>query len=492
MPAVARALLFERIAGGGMAMTAFGFEIRQDGTLRRTGTVEQFNIKQARQANADAIKAMQSIHDAIRDDRRVMSDVERTTFQALKDYSEDVSAVLKRRELEADEERQCPAVTDPDADAAARALARAGVTIDQSVTEHQGRVRPGKRSYAELFPKAARTMDGWSSGSEFLAVVGHGIHDPRLRIAAATMTGDDAPGGGYAVPSQLVAAWLDASLEDEIIRPKATVWPMVTRERTVPAVDISDRSGGDVAGLSIQWAAEGGEMDLQTAKIRKIKLVAKKGSILAEASNELLADGIGYDAQLTGVFQTALSFGLDKSFLWGIGGGQPLGAFSSGAMIDTDKQAGQDNRTIVYENLVAMQARMAPANFARSVWLAHPSTIPQLSTLVVTAGTGGSHIPVMTTQSGQFVILTRPVIFTEKMKPLGQRGDIGLFDFSEYVIGLRRDVAIDRSMHVGFSRDVMTFRLTIRIDGQPNIQAPYQLPDNADSVSPFVTLEARS
>ena len=82
-------------------------------------------------------------------------------------------------------------------------------------------------------------------------------------------------------------------------------------------------------------------------------------------------------------------------------------------------------------------------------------------------------MPVLTESNGQFRILTRPVIFSEKVRPLGSRGDIGLYDFSQYVIGVRADASLDKSQHIGFRRNMTTYRLQLRVDGMPNISAPY-------------------
>jgi len=363
---------------------------------------------------------------------------------------------------------------------------------DDLATATAGRenVRPSGRKFAQMFPDVPMSMDGWDSPGEFLTVVGRGLHDPRLFAASmSTGVGQD---GGYAVPPAILGNWLDSSLESEIVRSRATVWPMIGDSRVVPAWDLMDRSGDDVAGFEIQWTPELGTIDLQVGKVRKIKLVAKKGAILAEASEELRADGLSFDEQLNQILVKAFSYGMDRSFLRGTGAGQPLGVLNSGARVIVSKETGQSAATVVYLNLVKMFARMPSASIPNSVWVASQSTIPQLSVLSIAIGAGGSHIPVMTESNGGFKILTRPVIFTDKVPTLGTQGDIGLYDFSQYTIGMRQDVTIDRSQHVGFARDAMTYRLKVRLDGQPNISTPYTPPNSAPTLSPFVVLETRS
>lgn len=349
--------------------------------------------------------------------------------------------------------------------------------------------RPSGRKWLELFPQAGLSMDGWSSSAEYMRVVGLGLHDSRLQ--AASMSGGDGSAGGNAIPPGIFGPWWNSAVEESIVASRATIWPMTSDTRTVPAWDVTDRSGNDLAGFEIQWTPELGTIDLQVGKIRKIVLKARKGAILAEASEELRADGLDFDKQLDAIMAKALHYGLDRSFLFGTGSNQPLGIFESAATIVVAKETGQAADTITYANLTSMFSRMAPGSIQRAVWIAHPSTIPQLSALSIPMGTAGAHVPVMTGSNGQFVILTRPVIFSEKLLPLGDEGDIALCDFGAYTIGMRSEVVIDRSQHVGFARDAMTYRLKVRLDGQPNLTTAITPPNSAPTLSPFVTLAAR-
>lgn len=387
------------------------------------------------------------------------------------------------------------------------ALVAESVTIARDLAEAQRQANADLQSVADadhntqrpaagakweqMFPADARSLEGWESPSEYFKVVGKGLHDPRLQ--ASSMTTTSGSGGGFAVPSGILGPWWNDALENQIIVPRATIWPMATEERKVPAWDIRNRAS-NIGGLSIQWTPETGTIDYQVGKIRLVQLRAKKGAMLLEGSNELLDDGLDMAGQINKGLVLALNYGLDGSFFFGAGGNQPLGILNAacGATIVCSKEGGQTASTITYNNLTGMFSRLSPGSLSGSVWIAHPSTIPQLSTLTVAVGSGGSVIPVMTSGSGQFTILTRPVIFSEKLNPLGQKGDIVLADFSQYFVGLRKDAAIDRSSHVGFTRDTETFRLTLRIDGQPAVDTPFQPPNSAPTLSPFVTLEARS
>src|SRR5262249_55514492 len=123
--------------------------------------------------------------------------------------------------------------------------------------------------------------------------------------------------------------------------------------------------------------------------------------------------------------------------------------------------------------LAKMFARLHPSCFANSIWVANSTTIPQLLQLTITVGSGGSLVPVLTESNGQFRILTRPVVFTEKVPALSSKGDISLVDFSQYVIGLRREMTLDKSIHVGWQNDTSGYRSIVRVDGQGKWAAPF-------------------
>jgi HK97 family phage major capsid protein len=376
-----------------------------------------------------------------------------------------------------------PLLDDPDAAASARANARAGFPTGGYGSGTSGPARPAGRKFADLFAQVAGQTDGWAPG-EYLHVIGHGLHDQRLR--ADSQSGSVPSAGGFAVPGQLLGILLDSSLESEIVRSRCITWPMTTSELDVPALDDLDRSGGDIAGLTLQFTAELGIMIPQVAKLRALKLRARKGSLFVESSNELLQDAPNFESNLTAALIKVLSFGLDANFLFGTGAAGPLGALVSPAAIKVVRTAAGD---IQYEtDILTMFSRLTSASVSRAVWLASPSCIPKLGALSINIGAGGSHIPALTSPGGQWTLLTRPMIFSEKMKVLGTEADLALCDFGAYAIGMRREASLDKSAHVGFAKDVETYRLIVRCDGQPTLSGPVT-PLNGPTLSPFVVLQ---
>ncbi len=298
--------------------------------------------------------------------------------------------------------------------------------------------------------------------------------------------------GGFLVPQELAQRILDlAPLEDEVVFPRATVIAMKSETLELPAFELGDHSSSLFGGFTATYSPEEGTLSQSTPKFMANSLTARKLYGFLKFSNELLSN-LGDDGrQIIDVCAKGLAWYRDNDYLTGSGAGKPLGVLNAPCTVEVAAEVGQASATIVYANLLKMLARLHTASFGRAVWVAHPSTIPMLATLTVDVGTGGSHIPVMRESDGKFQILTRPVIFTEKLPALGTKGDILLADFSQYVIGLKEEIRIDLSGHFYFDTDHTACRMIFRHDGQPLWHEPLTLKDGSTTVSPFVVLAAR-
>jgi HK97 family phage major capsid protein len=187
-----------------------------------------------------------------------------------------------------------------------------------------------------------------------------------------------------------------------------------------------------------------------------------------------------------------INFTEDVAFITGSGVGEPLGVQNSLALLTVTKETNQVAATVVTENILKAYARMLPQSIAGSVWLANPTTFPQLMTLSIAVGTGGAPVSLVDIHaSPNLTMLGRPLILTEKVPALGSAGDIGLYDFGFYLIGDRQAVSLESSEHSRFMNDETEVKLILRVDGRPWIQSALT-PKNGDSLSPFVVLGARA
>jgi|GEM_PF-1103221 len=316
------------------------------------------------------------------------------------------------------------------------------------------------------------------------------INEDAIRAFRASMIEGIPLAGGLAVPEPLAAAWLDDSIESEIIRPRATVWAMESSSRKVMGWDSADQSTGALfGGFGMEFLGEEGQGNKQVGKLRAIQLQAKKGAIFVDISNELREDGQGFEAQLDRAMRTSIGYGMDNHFINGTGSGQPLGIRNDPAKVTVAKETSQTADTINYANLSKMYARMYPAGRSKAVWLANSETLTQL--LGLTIGSNSAYVPVLTENNGKFYIFGREVLFNSHSPVLGDEDDIMFVDLSQYAIGIRRGLTLEKSNIPGWTQDLMSYRALIRFDGQGTWNAPITPKNNADSMSWCVGLAER-
>jgi len=353
---------------------------------------------------------------------------------------------------------------------------------------------PTGRDYRSMFGLDKGTVldrGGFKNFNEFLTVISSGRYDGRLGQVRAAMGGTVPSEGGFSVPEEFAAWLLDASLESEIVRPRATLWPMKSDTLKVAGWDAATHTSSLFGGLTATWLAELGTSTEVFAKMRQIQLNAKKLACFTAASNELVADGVDYDRQIQEALIKTIGWYLDYAFIQGTGAGQPLGIINDPALVTVSKEIGQRAATLNYENAIKIYARLAPQCMAKAVWIASQTTIPQMLTMSIAIGTGGSVVPAMKEANGQFSLLGKPVLFTEKVPALGSLGDLLLCDLSCYTIGLRKEVSLDKSIHVGWSTDQSSYRAIVRADGQGSWDKAIT-PKAGDTLSWCVALAART
>ncbi len=299
--------------------------------------------------------------------------------------------------------------------------------------------------------------------------------------------------GGFLIPETLRSELLRVSLETSIVRPRARVIPMETLRVPFPAIDSTSNASSVFGGIVAYWTEEGAALTASQASFGRIVLDAKKLTAYTEVPNELISDSISsFQAFLDEIFPEALGFYEDYAFMRGTGVGEPLGFVNCPASVAVTAEVGQPTQTIVWENLVKMFARMLPSSLGRAVWIASIDTFPQLATMALSVGTGGSAIWLNNGAVGPpMTILGRPVIFTEKAPTLGTTGDINFVDLGFYLIGDRQVMSAMSSPHFKFQNDQTAFRIIERVDGRPWIQSAITPKNSGNTLTPFVQLATR-
>jgi HK97 family phage major capsid protein len=303
--------------------------------------------------------------------------------------------------------------------------------------------------------------------------------------------------GGFLIPETLRSEMLRVSLETSIVRPRARVIPMETLRIPFPAIDATSNVSSVFGGVVAYWTEEGAALTASSASFGRVVLEAKKLTAYTEIPNELLSDSIGsFMAFIDQIFPQAIGWYEDIAFLKGTGVGEPLGMLSTlnPALIAITKEANQTAATIVWENIIKMYARMLPESLSRAIWLVSPDTFPELATMALSVGTGGSAVWLTNGVGGPpMTILGRPVYVTEKTPGvLGTQGDINFVDPAMYLIGDRQAMSASSSEHYKFGTDVTAYRIIERVDGKPWLQSAITPQNNGSTLSPFIQLSTRS
>jgi len=315
----------------------------------------------------------------------------------------------------------------------------------------------------------------------------------RLRKIQNSFSSEVPADGGFLIPETLRSDILQWALESSIVRPRAQVIPMETLRVPIPMIDSTSNVSSVFGGIVCYWTEEGAALTESQASFGRVVLDAKKLTGYAEIPNELLADAVAFSSFFDQVFPKAIAFYEDYAFMQGTGTGEPLGFVNCPAVATVNKESGQTSGTIVWENIVKMFARMLPTALGNAVWIAAIDTFPELATMALSVGTGGSAIWLNNGQEGPpMTILGRPVYFTEKLPTLGTTGDIIFADLSYYLVGDRQVMQAQSSPHYKFANDKTAFRIIERVDGRPWLQSAITPKNNsASTLSPFVQLQSR-
>ncbi len=297
--------------------------------------------------------------------------------------------------------------------------------------------------------------------------------------------------GGFLIPETLRSDLMQVALEASLVRPLATVIPMETPRVGIPYVDSTTNAGSVLGGLQFYWTEEGAPLTETQGKFGQVVLDANKLTGFVAAPNELVADASAFGAYLDQSLPAGWAFTEDLAFFNGNGVGKPKGMLNNPATVTVGAVAGQGANTLVWENIVAMYARMFPSSLGRAVWFADIAAFPQLATMALSVGTGGSAIWLNNGVEGPpMTILGRPVYFTEKVASLGTTGDIAFVDPTYYLIGDRQTMQVEASEHYLFGNDKTAFRIIGRVDGRPWLQSPITPANGGPTLSAFVQLSS--
>lgn len=351
-----------------------------------------------------------------------------------------------------------------------------------------GLLKPQNKTYSKMFPEESLDDDGFESLDQFLMAAYEG-RDARLK----TLSEGTDSAGGFSIPVEYAAMMLDESLGQEIIRPRCQVWPMKSNERKIPALEIGSHASHLYGGVVGGWISEGGTMTAHEPKFRQMTLITKKLYTYAVSTTEIFEDGASFEETLGKVLTLGLGWYLDYYLINGTGAGQTLGIKNCPCAVEVTKETGQPADSVVAENVFKMQQALHASCWQNAIFLAHPTTYVELRKLSLPIGTGGNALPLLTKEGNQFSLADMPLFFTEKVEGvLGDAADLILCDPTQYAVGIRKGLRLEKSNAPHFSSDKIDLRCLLRIDGQSLWDEALTLKDGSTEVSCIVTLGERT
>jgi HK97 family phage major capsid protein len=264
---------------------------------------------------------------------------------------------------------------------------------------------------------------------------------------------------------------------------------------SINGIDETSRvNGSRYGGVTGYWLAEAAEKTASKPKFRNINLRVNKVIVLAYATDELLADASMLGTVIGNTARDELAFKVDDAIIEGTGAGMPMGIIGSPGLVTQAKETGQTADTVVAQNIIKMWSRrwVSATNY---VWFVNQDVTPQLHALNLPVGTGGALVympPGGLSGSAYGTLYNAPVIEIEQASTLGDKGDVILASMEKYLFIDKGAAQEASSIHVRFVYDETAFRFVYRCDGQPlNSSALTPFKGNK-TVSPFVTLAART
>lgn len=341
-------------------------------------------------------------------------------------------------------------------------------------------------------------------GEQLLAIYRAGVEpntpaDPRLLEIRATGASESIPhDGGFLVQKDFSTELLRNAFETGVLASRVRRIPISGSSNglKINAIDETSRvTGSRWGGIQAFWLDEGGTKTKSKPKFRQMNLTLQKLVGLFYATDELLEDSTALETVVRTAFAEEFGFLLDEAIFRGDGTGKPSGILTSAALVSIAKETGQAAKTIEYENIIKMYARLWGRSRQNAVWYINQDILPQLFNMVIPVGTGG--VPVYlpaNSAAGRPLqsLMGLPLMELEQADTLGTKGDIVLADLSQYLMIEKGGVKSAASIHVQFTTDETTFRFVLRVDGQPVWNKAITPFKGTNTLSPFVTLDDRA
>jgi HK97 family phage major capsid protein len=341
---------------------------------------------------------------------------------------------------------------------------------------------------------------GFSHSQEFLQIVlaayQTGRMDDRLKpLQMRAAAGSDEamvisdPYGGFMVPTAFSPQLLMIRPESDPIGALTTRVPMANAIVKMPVRVDKDHSASVAGGLTVVRKVETAAATTSRMTLSQVTLEAFSLFGLSYATEELLSDSpISWTAIIEQGFSDAFAGKILDERINGSGNGEFTGILKSGGLVTIAKESSQTADTFKFANLAKMMARCW--GYEKAVWTYNHDCLPQLMEI---ADGDGRRIWQPSVREGKpNTIFGRPAMTCEYCQTVGDKGDILLVNWAEYLEGLLQPMQGAESIHVRFVEHERAFKFWIRNAGVPWWTSALTPAKSSNTLSPYVTLAERA
>jgi HK97 family phage major capsid protein len=347
----------------------------------------------------------------------------------------------------------------------------------------------------------ADPMKGFADHREYLMAVmkagerGGYTEDNRLRyltVGSDEQSTISDPYGGFLVPIGMSPNVMKVSAEVDPISAYTTKIPMSSPIIPINARVDKNHTTSVSGGFTVGRRAETATFSASRQQYEQVTLNAQGLFGLAYATEELLSRSpVSFAALIEAGFQDEFPSKLIDERLNGTGVGQFEGIINAPCTVSVAIELGQSAGTILYENVIKMRSRCW--GYGSAIWLANHDCLPQLILMNQAVGTGGVPVWQSSARDGEpDRLLGRPIFFTEYTQTVGTAGDLVLGNWSQYLEGTLTPIQSAESMHVRFENHERTFKFWTENDGRCWWRTALTPKRSTQTLSPFVTLAART
>lgn len=440
-------------------------------------------LKQRGLALFEAMKATRAKASdaALTDEQRTQARADFARLEALHETNAaDIKAEERVRDLERNYQPARPAA-DADGQAAAAAAARAGVQVKERFEDDPKRGFKNHTDQLSAIMKAGQT----------------GIVDNRLKPLAAAgsdeQSGHTDPYGGFLLAPAFAPGILSVPAEIDPTAGRVTALPMQNSRIIINARVDKNHTSSVSGGLTVARVPAAKAATTSRQEFEQVELVAHDLVGAAFATSRILKESpASFMALMQAGFGDEFAAKKLDERLNGSGAGEFQGVINADCTIVVSKEQAQTADTILFENVNKMAARCW--RYGSSIWLVNHDALPQVTTLYMPIGTGGERVPIYApgNEDAPFgTLLGRPIFPTEFCRTVGDKGDIVLGNWSQYLEGNFGGVEEARSIHVRFLEREECFLFVEMNDAKPWWRSALTPKYSTTTLSPFVVLQAR-